>query len=334
MTLFCLATARAEQNESAIKFSDPSKPGTLKVVVLHGDLRIHGADVNEVLVKSSARAVTVAPRKDGLRVLTAAFSFGLSEKENIITLDAMSEGWNSPPVDLDITVPRTTAIILSNANGGDITCADVTGDLDIKSHNGGEIRLDNIDGGALVETMNGEIRATVRALHEGKPLSFMTQNGEVTLKIPSEVKANVRLRTQNGSILTDFDDKVLVTKTEAVARTPKAKRANTTRRNSTRSTETREEIQTTIHEAAQASIDAAREAASAVREAAQAAREALQEARITGDSNAVLAVPPMPPLPPMTGGKIVSGTLNGGGPEIQIATMNGDVTLRKIEAKK
>jgi hypothetical protein len=36
----------------------------------------------------------------------------------------------------------------------------------------------------------------------------------------------------------------------------------------------------------------------------------------------------------MTGGKIVSGTLNGGGPDIRIATMNGDVTLRKIDPKK
>jgi hypothetical protein len=36
----------------------------------------------------------------------------------------------------------------------------------------------------------------------------------------------------------------------------------------------------------------------------------------------------------MTGGKIVSGTLNGGGPEIRVTTMNGDVTLRKITAEK
>ena len=42
----------------------------------------------------------------------------------------------------------------------------------------------------------------------------------------------------------------------------------------------------------------------------------------------------MPPIPPVTGGKLVTGTLNGGGPEITVATMNGDVTLRQIEAKK
>jgi hypothetical protein len=33
----------------------------------------------------------------------------------------------------------------------------------------------------------------------------------------------------------------------------------------------------------------------------------------------------------MTGGKIVSGTLNGGGVEIQAATLNGDIVLKKAE---
>jgi len=30
-----------------------------------------------------------------------------------------------------------------------------------------------------------------------------------------DTKANVRLRTQNGAVLTDFDEKALITKTEA-----------------------------------------------------------------------------------------------------------------------
>ena len=38
-------------------------------------------------------------------------------------------------------------------------------------------------------------------------------------------------------------------------------------------------------------------------------------------------------IPTLTGGKLVTGTLNGGGPEISVATMNGDVTLRQLEKK-
>jgi hypothetical protein len=40
--------------------------------------------------------------------------------------------------------------------------------------------------------------------------------------------------------------------------------------------------------------------------------------------------PPLPPsIPAIAGGKVVSGTLNGGGIEIQVTTMNGNITLRK-----
>ena len=38
-------------------------------------------------------------------------------------------------------------------------------------------------------------------------------------------------------------------------------------------------------------------------------------------------------MAPLTGGKLVSGALNGGGPEIIITTMNGDVTLRKAKVR-
>jgi hypothetical protein len=39
----------------------------------------------------------------------------------------------------------------------------------------------------------------------------------------------------------------------------------------------------------------------------------------------------MSTLPPMTGGKVVSGTLNGGGVQIQAATLNGDILLKKTD---
>jgi len=78
----------------------------------------------------------------------------------------------------------------------------------------GAIRLEDVAGGVVAGTMSGEIQANIRELREGKPLSFTSMNGEVTLRLPEQAKANVRLRTQNGAVLTDFDDTALVTKTE------------------------------------------------------------------------------------------------------------------------
>ena len=327
VALVLLTAARAEENLSTIKFSDSTKPGTLKIVVGRGDLRIKGGDTAEISVNSESKPVKTKPRKDGLRILTASSSFTLNEKDNVVTLDALSDGWAGAPADFSITVPRTTSVVVASSYGGDITCTGVSGNLEIKNTSG-EITLDDITGGALVETMNGEIHATVRELHDGKPLSFTSMNGEVVLRVPADAKANVRLRTQNGSILTDFDDKVLVTKTEATPRSSahRTPRVIVTNGNSVLPPEARE----AIREAVQAGAAAMRDAAQAAREAAQAAREAAREE--SADSTALVS--PIPPIPPVTGGKLVTGTLNGGGPEISVTTMNGDVTLRQLEAKK
>lgn len=331
--LVLLTAARAEETPTTIKFSDPSKPGTLKIAVGRGDIQIKGTDAAEVTVKSEAKAVTKKPRKDGLRVLTAASTFSLVEKDNVVTLDGLSDGWMGAPSDFRLTVPHNTNVVVASSFGGDVTCTGVSGDLEIKNMSG-EIRLEDVTGGALVETMNGEIRASIRELHDGKPLSFTSMNGEVVLHVPANAKANVRLRTQNGSILTDFDDTALVTKTETTFRAGSSRRAP--RAVSIHGGEVmNSDVKEAIREAARVSASAIKEAAQAAREAAQAAREGAEAAREAGESvGPVAPMPPMPPIPPVTGGKLVTGTLNGGGPEISVATMNGDVTLRQLEAKK
>ena len=326
LTLVFAASARSEENVSTIKFSDPTKAGTVKVILARGDLQIRGDDTAEVAVKSDPKAVTKAPRKDGLRVLSESSSFGLTEKDNLITLDALAGGWPGAHADFRLTVPRATTVIVANSYGGNIACEGVTGDIEIKSING-QVTLTDVSSGAIVETANGEIVANVRELHDGKPLSFTSMNGEVTLRLPAETKANVRLRTQNGSILTDFDEKALVTKTESVARVSRKGL----------SSDSRSDLQNAVRDVVKASVDAAHEIAAAAQEAALAARSAADaaraEARASG-TKPMPPVPPIPPLPPMTGGKLVYGTLNGGGPEIGVTTMSGDVTLRRLDSKK
>ncbi len=336
LALALLASVRAEETTSTIKFSDPSKPGTVKIAVARGDLHIRGGNDAAVVIKSEAQSRSRPARKDGLRVLTEAASFSLSEKDNVITLDAVSDGWMGSPADFHITVPTNTSIAIANSYGGDITCAAITGDVEIKSMNG-QVRLEDLAGGTLVETMNGEIKATVRELHDNKPLSFSSMNGEVQLRLASDAKANIRLRTQNGTIATDFDAKALVTQVES---------APSGWQNSRKGMHVfTPEIREAIRDAARAGAEVARQAAEAAKEAADAAREGLDLP--DDDSNAArkhaparLAkmpkppAPPTPPIPTVTGGKLVTGTLNGGGTEINVATMNGDVTIRRIDHKE
>jgi hypothetical protein len=81
--------------------------------------------------------------------------------------------------------------------------------------------------------------------------------------------------------------------------------------------------------------EAQRETARAIQQAAKVAAEATRAALEgnNGSDGPIPPVPPMPPMPPMPGigGKSIVGTLNGGGVDIKITSMNGTITLREAK---
>jgi hypothetical protein len=329
--LLPLRPARADEATSQIAFSDPGKPGTLKIRVFHGDITVHGDDVKQISVKSEATPASPTPRKDGLRVLSASAGFTLSEKDNVAVLEYGSDGWTGGSADFEITVPRTTSVIVANSTHGDFECTGVSGDVDVRTMSG-DVKLDDISGGALVETMNGEIDVGIRALADKHPLSFTSMRGQISIRVPSETKANVRFRTHRGVILTNFDDKTLVTKTEVLHRKEKDKdkmhsvpAAPAEPAEPAEAPEKPGDSDSDWHADVRDSIrDAARDAAEAARDAAEAIKESIDEVHIEMSHGTYT-------LPPMTGGKVVAGTLNGGGVELQAASMSGDIILKKAE---
>lgn len=291
----------AEDSSTHLKFSDPSKPGTLRVNLEGGELKIVGSsEATGITVASDAKANSGQKRADGLRVLSTSTTFSLTEKDNVAVLEAGFGRRHGNTSSYKITVPQNTSVIVSNLYG-ETNCVDLSGDLDVRSSNGA-VTLKDIQAGASVETMNGTIHVSVKQLLPGHALSFSSMNGEIVVHLPEEAKANLRLRTQNGSILTDYDDKDLVA---------------TSTNDGTVSSDESQLLRDTVRQAAEVAREAARQAREAV-------REGLSEA---GGHSAPL--PPLPPLPPMTGGQIVSGVLHGGGTDVQATTMNGDVTVRK-----
>ena len=60
MTVLLLTAAHAEENETAtLKFSDPAKPGTLKITVANGDIHLTGADTAEIRIATMNGDVTL-----------------------------------------------------------------------------------------------------------------------------------------------------------------------------------------------------------------------------------------------------------------------------------
>lgn len=345
------ATLRAEDAApTIIKFSDPAKPGTLKIHLGRGDLHLSGTDTGEVSVRSSARA-TAPKRKDGLRVLTSSSSFAIVEKDNTITLDATDNAGRSSG-DYTVVVPRNTSVIIQDVWSGDIVATGIHGDIEATTMNG-DMKFDDVSGGLIASTTNGDITVSIRELRDSKPLSFTSISGEVELHVPASTKANVRFRTQNGAVATDFDDKVLVTKTENSPTTTARFRGRTVTTGGG-ATYISADAQHAIQSATRAAVESAQEIAAAVKaglEEAQLSRDqartdrdrayargsaehsASQSSSQTADGLDVAGPrpprPPVPPVPTITGGKLVTGTLNGGGTEISVSTMNGDIVFRQ-----
>jgi len=315
-----------------LKFSDPAKPGIVRLKTMWGDVTVTAADIPDVIVESNIKNKH-APEKgpDGLRRLDSEVTYSAAEKDNIITLEFGTDmpGPAAAGATVALTVPRQTSISVSDAFGGKVTIKGVAGDVEVHDMNG-EINLDRLAGAALVETMNGEVHASFTRLPADKPLSFTSMNGQIDVRVPADTKANVRLRTHNGAIYTDFDDKVLVTKTEADTSTFSHRMKVKIGSNGDSDEEWRQDVHDAVREAVRTGMEAAREAIAAANEAAQAAREGAAEAH-GAPMPPRPAMPAMPAVPAISGGKVVSGTLNGGGPEIQIATMNGTITLRKLQ---
>jgi hypothetical protein len=211
------------------------------------------------------------------------------------------------------------ALKLKTEAGGDLQVRGVEGDIDVENMNG-EVKLDGLVGAATISTMNGEVRA-VYAKAPQKPISIVSMNGEVDLRVPGDTKANIRMSTHNGSILTDFSEDALKTKTEG------GKSGNYS-------------YSYGHNEAARAAAEAARDAARAAAEVSRTvAREVQREVTRAVQEGTGENVTPRAPRPPraprapmsITGGKQVTGTLNGGGIDIKMSSMNGEITLRQTK---
>lgn len=326
------ATLRADDEGSTatVKLSAPGKPSTLRIDMPWADIHIVGVNGDTVTVESTlAQKGAKSTRPGGLRRLDDEVSFEISEHDNVVSVRLAGDNpWGGHDAEFKISVPRAMALDLKTDAGGDLIVEGTEGDIEVTSTNG-DVVLKGISGSMVVNTMNGEVRA-IYAQAPQKLVSITSMNGEIDLRVPADTKANVRLRTHNGSILTDFDENVLKTKSEG------SKHSSYSYSHGLSDEE--RQVARMAADAAREAVQVAREVTRAVKEeVSRAVREEVEAAApVAGATPRPSVTPrapraPRPPMPPITGGKVVTGTLNGGGVDIKISTMNGEITLRQTK---
>ncbi len=224
--VFCLCAgvifAQDGGDRIRVPLTDPSRPARIHVHLLHGGIFVQGANTREVVVETRAHSRgedTGAPplpplpppppassKTQGMHRLDFPGSAGLdvTEQDNVVNIKTtmFSRG-----ADVVVTVPRNSSLDLKSVNGGNISVEQVDGEIDADVLNG-KITLKNVSGSVVAHALNGPILVTLDRVDPTKPMSFSTLNGDIDVTLPDNVRANVRMKTDNGAIYSDFDVKL------------------------------------------------------------------------------------------------------------------------------
>ena len=200
-----IATAQDGSEQTSAPFSDASRPGTLKIGLIDGSILVKGADIKQVIIETRGDSGHFAPpgaeSAGGLHRVPQRPVITVEEQNNQMTIGSPNPNRVG---DLEIQVPRRTNLALSAVNKGEIRVEGVDGEIEVGDVNG-SITLSDVSGSVVAHTVNGKVTATIARATPQKPMAFASLNGTVDVTLPASIKANLKLRSDNGNVYTDFD---------------------------------------------------------------------------------------------------------------------------------
>ena len=209
MGVVSVAVARQSGTDQVtVPLSDPSRPALIDVSLVTGSITVRGANRKDVLViahpetdRLDRPSRRVDPDATGMRRIPQIAGFRISEEGNRVKVGADSPNRS---ISFEILAPSRSNLKLHTVNGGEIVVENIDGDIDVSNVNGG-IALTGVGGSVIAGTTNGDVRATLTRVTEQKAMAFTSLNGTVDVTLPPATKANLRLRSDNGDVYSDFD---------------------------------------------------------------------------------------------------------------------------------
>ena len=219
-----------EAERIVVPLSDPGRPARLVVEILAGDITVRTGTGKEIIVQAAARGDDAGDgeessdepyygdsgedeedkanrerRKDrtaGLRrIPNTSTGLEIVEENNTVYVETSSY---TRPVDVLVYVPARTSLKLGTVNDGDIRVEGVDGEIEAENTNG-HVTLEKVSGSVVAHALNGNVTVDLVRIEPGKAMSFSSMNGDLDVTFPATLKADLRLKSDNGEIYTDFD---------------------------------------------------------------------------------------------------------------------------------
>lgn len=204
--------------QKSLSFSGPAAPRTVRIDNVSGDVRVTGYD--GATVEISAARLARAESQERLQKGLEEVQLKISERDNTIEayvdgpFRCHCEGRNGinyrgrnyygyeVRYDFDVRVPRAAKVWIRNVNSGEVSVTGIGGGYDVENINGG-ITMRDVAGSGRVYALNGGLHVTFRD-NPRESSYFGSLNGVVEAAFRPGLSADIRFKTFNGAVYTDF----------------------------------------------------------------------------------------------------------------------------------
>lgn len=203
--LWSLAPIQAQEYKTKLANSKDRK---VTIELDATSLKIEGHNSDEVIIVASSGYEAPPERAKGLKPLynsnvdNSGIGLAVTTENGGLRIEKATR----KPIRYIIRLPRRVALLYKETNwqGSLISITNMDGDLEIKTNNA-SVNLTNVTGPVVANTINGEVKVVYSTLSQEKPTAISTINGALDITLPATAKADLKLRSINGEMYTDFD---------------------------------------------------------------------------------------------------------------------------------
>ncbi|HET9531872.1 MAG TPA: DUF4097 family beta strand repeat-containing protein [Blastocatellia bacterium] len=188
--------------------------GQVRIANVSGDIIIKGYNGTSILISgikqgpdrdlvevedlSTANGVDLRVRYQECRSCNASIRFEVqvpnAMKYNFDRISTASGDIEASSVMGDLTIKTAS---------GDVRLSDVNGTINASSASG-DVRVGNAVGAVRASTASGDVDVEITRLEGAKRLEFSSASGDVVVRLPGSLDAEVEMSTHSGELETDF----------------------------------------------------------------------------------------------------------------------------------
>jgi hypothetical protein len=201
---FTLTAALFSQGEQlVINLACKSAKRLFKFENPKGSVKVIGYDGNDIVINAGFRYTgpEISDAKGLRRIDKNNINISAETNGNTITLFNRTD---DKTIDFNIKIPKDFSLNLNALDNGIVEVLNIDGDIEVENANG-DISLGNIKGSSVLSTIYGKISASFSEVKPDTPMMFTSFEGDISLFLPVNVNAVLKMKTGTGEIHTDFD---------------------------------------------------------------------------------------------------------------------------------